>query len=120
MTSAIDFLPTISSCQAVSQINRATARWGPHAGNGKTAWGKSYQRIVESQVKPHRCESSPDQATGPIWLFLLSHNLRSTTILTLRCCHELSTHQLAASFYERRPWRICLARSRGARELGTA
>src|SRR5712672_20060 len=33
MTSAIDFLPTISSCQAVSQINRATARWGPHAGN---------------------------------------------------------------------------------------
>src|SRR5882757_2234225 len=33
MTSAIDFLPTISSCQAVSQISRATARWGPHAGN---------------------------------------------------------------------------------------
>jgi hypothetical protein len=27
----------------------------------------------------------------------LSHNLRSTTILTLRCCQERSTHQLAAS-----------------------
>jgi hypothetical protein len=32
MAFAIDFLPTISSCQAVSQINRAIARWGPHAG----------------------------------------------------------------------------------------
>src|SRR5450631_2890960 len=39
MTSAIDFLPTISSCQAVSQINRATARWAPHAGYDQyTAW----------------------------------------------------------------------------------
>lgn len=28
MAFAIDFLPTISSCQAVSQINRAIARWG--------------------------------------------------------------------------------------------
>jgi ribosomal protein S18 acetylase RimI-like enzyme len=46
MTSAIDFLPTISSCQAVSQINRATARWGPHAGNGK--WNEPGQkRVVE-------------------------------------------------------------------------
>src|SRR5712672_1790675 len=32
MASAIDFLPTISSCQAVSQMNLATARWRPHAG----------------------------------------------------------------------------------------
>src|SRR3981081_631329 len=37
MTSAIDFLPTISSCQAVSQINRSPARWGPHAGNHASA-----------------------------------------------------------------------------------
>jgi len=34
MASAIDSLPTIRSCQAVSQIIRATARWGPHAGYG--------------------------------------------------------------------------------------
>jgi hypothetical protein len=27
MASAIDFLPTINSCQAVSQMNLATARW---------------------------------------------------------------------------------------------
>src|SRR6267378_1880240 len=32
MASAIDSLPTISSCQAVSQINLATARWAPHTG----------------------------------------------------------------------------------------
>jgi hypothetical protein len=34
MASAIDSLPTISSCQAVSQINLATARWVPHTGYG--------------------------------------------------------------------------------------
>jgi hypothetical protein len=34
MASAIDFLPTINSCQAVSQMNLATARWAPHAGYG--------------------------------------------------------------------------------------
>src|SRR5260370_28275223 len=32
MASAIDFLPTISSCKSVSQMNLATARWRPHAG----------------------------------------------------------------------------------------
>src|SRR6266851_7470622 len=37
MASAIDFLPTISSCQAVSQMNLATARWRPHAGYGQSA-----------------------------------------------------------------------------------
>jgi len=55
-------------------------------------WKSGLGEIVSAKVR-----SSPDQATGPIWLFLLSHNLRSTTILTLRCCQELSTHQLAAS-----------------------
>src|SRR5882724_1642386 len=39
MASAIDFLPTISSCQAVSQMNLATARWRPHA--GYTQWGEA-------------------------------------------------------------------------------
>ena len=32
MASAINSLPTISSCQAVSQTTRTTARWGPLAG----------------------------------------------------------------------------------------
>jgi hypothetical protein len=32
MASTIDSLPTISSCQAVSQMNLATARWAPHTG----------------------------------------------------------------------------------------
>jgi len=32
MASAIDSLPTISSCQAVSQTKLTTARWGPRAG----------------------------------------------------------------------------------------
>jgi hypothetical protein len=32
MASDIDSLPTISSCQDVSQMNLATARWGPHTG----------------------------------------------------------------------------------------
>nr|WP_245322232.1 hypothetical protein [Bradyrhizobium sp. LTSPM299] len=32
MAFAIDSLPTISSCQAVSQTTRTTARWGPLAG----------------------------------------------------------------------------------------
>src|SRR5216684_93936 len=36
MASAIDFLPTISSCQAVSQMNLATARWRPHAGYARS------------------------------------------------------------------------------------
>src|SRR5258705_11571709 len=39
MASAIDFLPTISSCQAVSQMNLATARWRPHAGYKETLGG---------------------------------------------------------------------------------
>src|SRR6266478_7712232 len=38
MASAIDFLPTISSCQAVSQMNLATARWRPHAGYASWEW----------------------------------------------------------------------------------
>src|SRR5450432_1761100 len=54
MTSAIDFLPTISSCQAVSQINRATARWGPHAGNlvERFVWLNANPREVRAGVSP--------------------------------------------------------------------
>src|SRR5450755_1145924 len=47
MTSAIDFLPTISSCQAVSQINRATARWAPHAG-----YDQHPRWVSRNQVEP--------------------------------------------------------------------
>src|SRR5216683_2863453 len=50
MASAIDFLPTISSCQAVSQMNLATARWRPHAGYGQPA----ARSPAASQRRQHR------------------------------------------------------------------
>ena len=48
-------LPTISSCQAVSQINRATARWGPHAGYDRERLpeklSKAFARIVAARFR---------------------------------------------------------------------
>src|SRR5713226_746135 len=50
MASAIDFLPTISSCQAVSQMNLATARWRPHAGYALTAVAGSSARAADDCI----------------------------------------------------------------------
>ena len=60
MTSAIDFLPTISSCQAVSQINRATARWGPHAGNDQPRHGRLF---FEQVIRENLDLGRPQQVT---------------------------------------------------------
>src|SRR5712691_2523067 len=57
MASAIDFLPTISSCQAVSQMNLATARWRPHAGYGHYfahPGNRFWRTIHEIGITPRR------------------------------------------------------------------
>src|SRR4051794_27250314 len=60
MASVIDFLPTISSCQAVSQINLATARWGAHAGYGESA------KLVRKTSEP-RHSVSVGSSNAPIF-----------------------------------------------------